>query len=275
MKFKHLEGFDSGSTQTLRSWLTLWVIIGATLMMSCTTPPRLTKWVDLTHSFGQDTIYWPTNKRFQWEKTAWGTTKAGFWYASANYAASEHGGTHLDAPIHFAEGRRTLDQIPLKQLIGPGVVIDVRTQCDSNPDHALTVQDILAWESLHGPIRAGSLVFMRSGWETRWPDPRRYLGSATPDDPATLHFPGFSQEAAEFLVSERQVKGVGIDTASIDPGQSVHFPAHRVFSEAEIYALENVAALDQLPPRGGTIFALPMKIEGGTGGPVRLIAQVP
>jgi kynurenine formamidase len=244
-------------------------------ILSACTPAHHQKLVDLTHDFGHETIYWPHNKRFQWEKTDWGMTPAGYWYASANFSASEHGGTHMDAPIHFGQGRRTIDQIPLEQLTGPAVVIDVRDRCSGNPDYELTVNDITAWEARHGHVQAGALVFMLSGWESRWPDPTSYLGSVTPDDPHSLRFPGFSREAAAFLINQRAVRGVGIDTASIDPGRSLDFPVHRLLNEADLYALENVAALEQLPPRGATVWTLPIKIKGGTGGPVRIVAVLP
>lgn len=236
---------------------------------------RIHTLVDLTYPLSEETVYWPTNKPFQWEKTHWGMTDAGYWYASATFSASEHGGTHIDAPIHFAQGRLTVDQIPIDRLIGPAVVLDVRQQCATTSDYELTVQDILDWESRHGRIPDGAMVFMWSGWGQRWPDRKRYLGSDTPEDPHTLHFPGLSPAAAEFLVAQRAVRGVGIDTASIDPGRSRDFPVHRVLNGADVYALENVAALDRLPATGATVFALPIKIKQGTGGPVRIIAVIP
>lgn len=244
------------------------------LLTACTGTHAPT-FLDLTHAFDEETVYWPTNKPFHWEKTDWGMTDKGYWYASGNFAASEHGGTHIDAPIHFGKGRSTVDQIPVDRLVGPAVVIDVREKCSANPDYELTIADLLAWESRHGRIQDGALVFMLSGWGQRWPDKQRYLGSSTPNDPRTLHFPGVSREAAEFLVSQRAVRGMGIDTASIDPGRSRDFPAHQVFNTADVYLLENVAALQELPPRGATVYALPMKIKGGTGGPVRIIAVLP
>ncbi|MBI3604042.1 MAG: cyclase family protein [Nitrospirae bacterium] len=252
--------------------LVLLLVTGLWPACAPTRPPTL---IDLTHDFSRETVYWPNNKHFQWEKTDWGTTPAGYWYASANFSASEHGGTHIDAPIHFGRDRRTVDQIPLERLTGPAIVIDVRSQCAANPDYELTAADLLAWESIYGRIQADALVLMYSGWGQRWPDPPRYLGSETPDDPRTLHFPGFSREAAEFLVTQRSVRGVGIDTASIDPGRSRDFPAHRVLNGADVYALENVAALEQLPPKGATVWSLPIKIKGGTGGPVRIVAVLP
>ncbi|MGH7205379.1 MAG: cyclase family protein [Nitrospiraceae bacterium] len=247
--------------------------VAAGLLTACA-PARPPLLVDLTHSFGEETIYWPNNKPFHWEKTDWGTTAAGYWYASANFTASEHGGTHIDAPIHFGRGRSTLDQIPVERLIGPAVVIDVRPQCKANPDYELTVDDLLTWESRHGRIEDGALVLMLTGWGQRWPDKVSYLGSAA-NDPHGLRFPGFSRATAEFLVAKRAVRGVGIDTASIDPGRSRDFPAHQVLNGADVYALENVSSLDRLPPRGATVFALPIKIKGGTGGPVRIIAVIP
>lgn len=247
---------------------TLWLLSACTLAA----PPAM---VDLTHAFDQDTIYWPHNKQFQWSRTSWGMTNGGYWYASADFSASEHGGTHIDAPIHFGRDRSTVDQIPLERLAGPAVVIDVRAQCASNQDYELTVADIQAWEARHGRIPEGAIVFMLSGWGKRWPDKKRYLGSETPEDPLSLRFPGLSRDAAEFLVTNRAIRGAGIDTASIDPGRSRDFPTHRVLNGADVYALENVAELERLPPRGATVFALPIKIKGGTGGPVRIVALVP
>ena len=244
------------------------------LLSGCATATAPTI-LDLTHAFDEQTIYWPNNQPFQWQKTDWGITASGYWYSAARFSAAEHGGTHMDAPIHFGQGRQALDQIPVERLMGPAVVLDLREPCRGNPDYELTVQDLLAWESTHGRIPEGAIVLMMTGWAARWPDAKRYLGTETPGDARTFHFPGFSRDAADFLVAQRAIRGVGIDTASIDPGRSRDFPAHRIFNGADVYALENVAALDQLPARGATTFALPMKIKGGTGGPVRIIALVP
>jgi kynurenine formamidase len=234
-----------------------------------------TKLVDLTYALDEQTVFWPTNKPFTWEKSAWGRTAKGYWYASGDFSMSEHGGTHIDAPIHFAEGRLAVDEIPLQKLIAPAVVIDVRPSVEQNHDYRLTRQDLEQWETLHGPIQQGAVVFMLTGWGRGWPDRSRYLGSSTPSDPKTLHFPGFSKEAAEFLVMERHVEGVGIDTPSIDYGPSQDFIVHQVVNGANLYGLENVANLDKLPSRGAMVFALPIKIKGGTGGPVRIIAVLP
>jgi kynurenine formamidase len=240
----------------------------------CARTPSIT-WVDLTHPFDQQTVYWPHNQAFEWKKTDWGMTEKGFWYASAAFAASEHGGTHIDAPIHFGRDRQTVDQIPLDRLIGPAIVVDIRSACARNADYELSVADLQAWESSHGPVPSGSLVLVWTGWSHRWPDRQRYLGSLTPDHPLTLHFPGVSAEAAAWLIQRYAIRGMAIDTASIDPGRSRDFPTHRVLNEADVFAIENVASLEQLPPRGATVYALPIKIKGGTGGPTRIIAAVP
>jgi kynurenine formamidase len=232
------------------------------------------KAVDLTYPFDDQTIYWPLDKAFQWEKTKWGPTPTG-WYASATYGASEHGGTHLDSPIHFGKDQATVDQIPVSRLIGPAAVIDVRKACAQDRDYQLQVQDLEGWERAHGRIPDGAIVVVYSGWGRFWPDKARYLGTDRPGDVTHLHFPGISRAAAEWLVARRKVSGVGIDTASLDHGPSRDFDAHRVLNGAGIYGLENVAHLEQVPESGATLIALPMKIKGGSGGPTRIIAILP
>ncbi len=233
------------------------------------------KIVDLSYAFDRNTVYWPTAKSFMLEKVAAGRTDAGFWYAANNISLAEHGGTHLDAPIHFAEGGWTADEIPLVKLVGPATVIDVRSQAARDPDYRVTVEDIRRWEKVHGRIPDGAIVLVLTGWGQFWPDKKKYLGTDKPGDVDHLHFPGFSREVAEFLVKERVIDAVGIDTASLDYGQSKDFIAHRILNGANKPGLENVANLDRLPPRGATLIALPMKIKGGSGGPARIIAFLP
>ncbi len=230
--------------------------------------------VDLTYPFNEETIYWPTAHRFTLTRVAWGLNEDRRWYASNDYAASEHGGTHIDAPIHFAPGGRSTADIPVTQLIGPARVIDIRPQCAQDRNYRLAVEDILHHEARYGPIDAGAIVLVRTGFSRYYPDARLYLGSDVHGAVEGLSFPGFGEEAARALVA-RQVDLVGLDTASLDHGPSTTFPAHRVFGEANIPGLENVANLDQLPPVGATLVALPMKIDGGTGGPCRIIAILP
>jgi kynurenine formamidase len=232
------------------------------------------KMIDLTHAFDEKTIHWPTAKPFEWQKDAWGPSAGGYFYASASFAASEHLGTHIDSPIHFAEGQATTDTIPLRQLVGPALVIDISAPASANADYLLSAADVGAWEKKNGRIPAGAIVLVRTGWASRWPDRARYMGTDAPGDVEHLHFPGISPEAAKVLV-ERRVDGVGIDTASLDHGPSKDFQTHRILGLAGIYGLENVAALDRLPAKGATLIALPMKIRNGTGGPVRIIAMLP
>jgi kynurenine formamidase len=237
--------------------------------------PAGSRLVDLTHTFDETTIYWPSSPSgFVLHRLAHGMTEGGFFYASNTITAPEHGGTHLDAPIHFAEGMTTAEAIPLSRLIGPAVVIDMSGSAAQNPDALLEVSDVEAFERAHGDIVPGTIVLVRTGWAARWPDRRHYLGDDTPGDTSNLHFPGISRAAAEALVA-RGIAAVGIDTASIDHGPSRDFIAHQVLMKADIPAFENLAGLDALPPRGALVIALPMKIGGGSGGPLRAIAVLP
>lgn len=231
--------------------------------------------VDLSHGFDASTIYWPTSPTgFKLEKLSYGRTAAGFFYAANTMCADEHGGTHLDSPIHFAEGKSTTEAIPLARLVAPAVVIDVSAAASASPDALLEPADIDAFERQHGAIAAGTIVLVRTGWSARWPDRKAYMGDDKPGDASNLHFPGISEAAAKALVA-RRIAAVGIDTASIDHGPSQSFIAHQVLMGADIPAFENLTALDQLPPRGAVVIALPMKITGGSGGPLRAIAWVP
>lgn len=233
-------------------------------------------WVDLSHDLAEDSVFWPTAEGFKHEVAAYGPTPGGWFYSSYNLSLSEHGGTHLDAPIHFAKGAETADQIPLDRLIGPAAVIDVTAASQANPDYAFTVADLANWEKANGRLADGTIVLFRTGFDKRWPDAATYLGTAErgPDAVAKLHFPGLSAELAKYLATERKVAAVGLDTASLDPGQSKTFMAHRILLGANIPGFENVAGLDQLPAKGATVVALPTKIRGGSGAPLRIVALV-
>jgi len=233
------------------------------------------KIIDLTYSFNDKTIYWPTNETFTHKKTAWGINEKGYWYSSADISGSEHGGTHLDAPIHFSEKGWTSDLIPVDRFTGAVFVIDVSESCKNNPDYTMQISDIERFEKKNGKIAENAIVLMRSGWGKYWPDKKKYIGNDKPGDTSNLHFPGISKEAAEYLVKEKRIKGFGLDTASMDPGTSQDFMAHRIFGAADVYGLENVANLEQVPDKGAMLIALPMKIQDGTGGPVRIIALLP
>lgn len=234
--------------------------------------PRM---LDLTYPFDDQTQVWPNNPPFHRDSTQRGGTATEAWYATGQVALSEHAGTHMDAPIHFAQGQAGIDGIPVEQLMGPAVVIDVRAAAADDRDYRLSISDIHRWEANHGAIPPGAIVMMLTGWGAYWNDRERYFGSATPENPTTLHFPGFSKEVAELLVSERRISGIGIDTPSIDYGPSQDFVVHRIVNAAGLYGLENVAGLAEVPASGATLLALPMKIAGGTGAPVRIIALLP
>jgi kynurenine formamidase len=235
------------------------------------------RWVDLTHSYNADTIYWPTAEEFKLETEFEGQTEKGYYYEANRYSASEHGGTHLDAPAHFHEGGASVEALSLGRLIGQAVVVDVSAKALADADYQVSVEDLEAWERKFGPIPAGSLLFVRTGYDRYWPDRGKYIGTDQrgPEAVALLHFPGLHPDAARWLVNERNIKLFGIDTASIDYGQSKLFETHQVLFAASIPAVENVANLGKVPATGSTVMALPMKIEGGSGAPVRIVARVP
>jgi len=231
--------------------------------------------VDLTYPFDAESVYWPTAETFKLETDFEGVTEKGYYYSAYRFAAAEHGGTHLDAPVHFAKGRNSVDQIPLDQLTGAGLVVDVSNQCATNADYLISVADLQNWEKRNGRIPVGGIVLLRTGFGKYYPDRKRYLGTDErgPAAVAKLHFPGLDPEAARWLTLNRSIKAIGLDTASIDRGQSTLFESHRTLFEKNIPAFENVANLDQLPVKGFTVIALPMKIKGGSGGPLRIIAM--
>jgi kynurenine formamidase/cyclophilin family peptidyl-prolyl cis-trans isomerase len=231
--------------------------------------------LDMTYPLDEAAIFWPTAKPFSLTKVAWGVSAGGWWYASNEFSASEHGGTHADAPIHFAEGGRTIDEVPLREWIGPAVRVDVRPQCGRDRDYLLTVDDLVGWERANGRIPEGSWVIMFTGIGTRYyPDKKMVLGTEKRGQEALpeLSFPGFSPDSVEFLVRERRITGVAIDTPSIDRGKSADFKVHQILCAADKLALENIANLDRLPEKGATLYVIPMLMKGGTGGPARVFA---
>ena len=238
----------------------------------------LTKYriVDLTHPFDAQTLYWPTSpSAFELTTLASGITAGGYFYSSYKLCTPEHGGTHLDAPVHFSKTGKSAADLPLLQLMAPAVVIDVTKQAAADAAYRVTRADVESFETAHGRIAPGTIVLVRTGWSRFWPDRKRYLGDDTPGDASKLKFPGYGEDAARLLVEQRHVAVLGIDTASIDYGPSTDFRAHRLGAAANVVNLENLAALDELPPTGATVIALPMKIAGGSGGPVRVVGLVP
>ncbi len=261
---------------------TSWILV-ALLVLSVATAlsagePEAPQILDMTYVFDSSSIYWPTATSFTLTQVARGINEAGWWYASNDFAASEHGGTHADAPIHFVEDGRSIDQVPLQEWIGPAVKIDVVASCKKDRDYLLRVADIIAWEEQHGRIPDGAWVIMYTGIDTAYyPDRKGVLGTDKTGPAALghLHFPGFSPESVELLISKRSITGIAIDTPSIDYGRSKDFKAHQILCGAGKLAVENIANLDQLPPVGATLYVVPMPIRGGTGAPTRVFAVLP
>lgn len=234
--------------------------------------------VDLTYPFNEETVYWPTApQEFELTEDHVGETEAGFYYAAYWFRGSEHGGTHMDAPKHFAEGHPAAHEVPVDQLMGPAVVVDVSDQALEDRDYQITTEDLQTWEDEYGRIPDGAILLFRTGYGQYYPDREQYMGTAERGQEAleNLHFPGLHPEAAQWLADNRSIKAAGLDTPSIDYGQSAEFMAHRHLFPEDIVVLENLANLDQLPATGAHVIALPMKIEDGSGGPLRAVAFLP
>jgi kynurenine formamidase len=261
------------------------VVIAASVLAAACSAPAPTQsasfpggeLVDLSHAYDETTIFWPTSDRFRLEKTADGITPGGYYYASNNFFTAEHGGTHVDAPLHFAQGAQAVDQIPIERFFGAAVVVDVVAQSERDPDYQISAADLMAAERDQGEIPADAIVLLRTGFSRRWPDAARYLGTIarSADAVRDLHFPGLHPDAAKWLIANRSIRAIGIDTASIDYGQSTLYETHRTLFERNIPAFENLAALERMPLRGASIVALPMKIGGGSGAPLRAVAILP
>ena len=257
------------------------LILFALLFFTCENPVVKNtfpagNWIDLTYPFDENTIYWPTAENFSLDTVFAGETDKGYYYSAYQYCAAEHGGTHLDAPVHFANGKQTVDQIPLDRLIGEGIVIDVSGNALSNPDYLINVADFQNWEKANGQIPEDAIILLRTGYGKYWPDRVKYMGTAERGDSAVakLHFPGLDPEAAKWIVDNRKIKAIGLDTPSIDYGQSTLFESHQILFKENIPAFENVANLDRLPITGIHIIALPMQVKDGSGAPLRIIAHV-
>lgn len=227
--------------------------------------------VDLTYPLNATSPYWPAKDYVPFSLKTIATLKKDGVLSKA-FTSPEHLGTHIDAPNHFEPNQRSVDQIPAKELFAPGVVIDVSPQAEVNADYLVTVKDITEWEKTHGRIPVGVVVLVNTGWGRYWENFARYKNQ---DVRGGLHFPGYSPDAAEFLVKQRMIRGIGIDTLSIDHGPSKDFSVHHVVNRAGKYGLENLAHLDKLPPRGFYLVIAPIKIETGSGGPTRLFAILP
>src|SRR5207302_869219 len=231
-------------------------------------PSGKTRVLDLSYAINDKLVPWPGDEKF-FEATVHATVEKDG-YFTRSFWMLEHYGTHLDAPAHFPPGKITVDEIKVEKFFGPAVLIDVQSEADRDPDYQLTVKRVAAWEEKHGKIAAGSIVVLRTGWALRWPDVTRYRNQ---DANGKMHFPGFSIEAAKLLL-ERKISGLGCDTLSIDPGNSPDYPVHHLVLGAGAYQLENLADLKDLPESGAMLIAAPIKLEGGSGGAVRVFALV-
>lgn len=235
------------------------------------------KWIDLTYSFEENTVYWPTNEPYKHETIFEGITEKGYFYSSYKFSAEEHGGTHFDAPVHFGQGKNSIEKVPVNTLMGEAIVVDVSAQSAKDRDYRVSIDDFLQWEKNNGKLSPRSIVLIRTGFGKYYPDRLKYTGTELKGTVGVdnLHFPGLSGEAAAWLAEERKILSVGLDTPSIDYGQSKMFEAHRVLCAHDITIYENVANLQELPAKGAFVVALPMKIKGGSGAPLRIIALVP
>jgi len=257
-------------------------LLASLLFAACATAPRppidlsASDLVDLTYTFDEHTLYWPNSPGgFELKRLVNVKQPGGYFYSSNSFCAPEHGGTHLDAPLHFSQGAMSVDQIPVRNLVAPAAVIDISAKAAADPDYRLTVADVDEWEKRNGVIQQGTIVLLRTGWGKRYPDRKKYFGDDTPGAVDKLHFPSYSEDSARYLVSNRRVAAIGVDTASIDYGQSKDFIVHQIANGANVPGLENIANLERLPEKGAWVIALPMKIGGGSGAPLRIVAAVP
>jgi kynurenine formamidase len=263
------------TTSSIRNSLALQLVVFCTLTLPAVAAEK-SRTIDLTHSFDKKTIYWPTEDGFKLLRGPAGVTERGYFYSANRFAGAEHGGTHIDAPIHFWKTGETVDQVPLKRLIGPGACVDVSAKCSVDRDYQVSVEDFQEWEKTNRATLNDRIVLIRTGYGRFWPDRQKYLGTNEFGRAAVakLHFPGLDPAAADWLIKRRNVRMVGIDTASIDYGQTQDYPTHVRLFRDDVPALENVADMTDLPALGFQVIALPMKIGGGSGAPCRIVAII-
>lgn len=225
--------------------------------------------LDLTHTIREQTPTYDDGENFIARTVA---TREKHGYFAREICLPEHYGTHLDAPAHMAAGGWTVDEIPAERLARPLVVIDVSAKTEADADYRISVDDFAAWEGVRGYLPEGAVVLVHTGWDQRWHSPQAYRNS---DALGAMHFPGYSVEAAKFLVEARAAIGIGIDTLSVDAGIAVGFPVHHFCAARSVYHLENLANLTAAPAAGAMVIVAPAKLAGGSGAPARVLALVP
>lgn len=224
--------------------------------------------VDLTHPFSPSLPVYPGYKPVQVRAR---TTIAQDGFANNEVTFDEHTGTHVDAPSHFVTGATSGDRLPVDRLIAPLAVIGIADRAAKDADTLVSVDDLAQFEKRHGRIPAGAFVAMHSGWDARVGDSARFFNR---DAKGTMHAPGFSEPAARFLVTERDICGVGVDTLSLDAAAAQKFVAHLTILGAAKYGVEMLANLGRVPPSGATIIVGAPTHQGATGGPARVLALV-
>lgn len=231
------------------------------------------KWIDMSHVYDNKTLAWGTMKSFKYTVVFDGSYNKNVPYLLlANIEMSEHSGTHVDAPLHFAKGKWSVDQIPLEKLVGQAIVVDISAKASKDPNAQVTVADLANWEKKHGRIPDDSILLVLSGWGKKWPNYEKYFGTSSKND-SLYQFPSIDANASQWLVDNRKIRAIGIDTASIDSGPSKSWPSHQILYARNIFGLENVANIDKLPAKGATIYVMPMKLKGGSGAPARIFAN--
>lgn len=225
--------------------------------------------VDLSHTIATDIPLWPGDPAVEFQDVAQFATEG---YYLRKFTIGEHSGTHMNAPNSFHEGGIPIDAYTPKSLVMKAVVIDIRAKTQFNPDYALTRQDVLDWESQHGRIPAGSLVLLYTGWQAKWHDPAAFFNQ---DAGGNLHFPGFDGNTTRFLLQHRNIKGVGIDTHGADPGLDTNFSTNTQVLAQNGIVLECLDHLDQLPATGTTLVLGILRLKGGSGTPLSVMAFAP
>ncbi|XP_076086797.1 isatin hydrolase-like isoform X2 [Mytilus galloprovincialis] len=252
-----------------------YILFVSVLLRICGGIPLDFKVVDLTHDHSNTTINWPGNPEYNFTILARGKTAGGNWLEMNYVGTAEHAGTHLDSPSHFYKNRNRTHNIPLEKLIGPGVIINVKNKAATNVDYQVSIDDLKQWESMYDQIPENAIVIMNSGWHERYPNASLVFNTDSPTDSSTFHFPAWHEDTIEWLISERSVNVVGVDTPSTDFGQTKTFAVHISLGKANISGAENVANLDAIPESGSMIFVAVTKIYDGSGGPARIFATVP